>query len=79
MTETSTLPQALLLETRSISEFPIEEWLDDSELMNELMAEFNDIVIPAPSKAVEFVLAYSAAHEVHASNLLNGAPKVFLN
>lgn len=79
MTGTSTLPKSLIEETRSLCDVGAEEWLDDTALLDELIDEFNDFVIPAPTAIVERAMAYSASHQVRPSELLEDAHVLFLN
>ncbi|MCF8258854.1 MAG: hypothetical protein K9J06_14965 [Flavobacteriales bacterium] len=79
MTRTSTLPKSLLLDSRSLCDMGIEELLDDSALLDELLEEFSDIIIPAPVAIVERALAFSASFEVKPSTVLKDGSTVFLN
>lgn len=79
MIRTSTLPKSLLEETRSLCNVGAEEWLDDTDLLTELLEDFNQFVIPAPTAIVERALAYSASHQVRPSSLLEDNHVIFLN
>ncbi len=79
MALTFTLPKSLLEETRSLCSMEVEELLDDTELLELLLAEFQNFEVPAPEGAVDRAMAYSASHEVTASQVLKGNHVIFLN
>ncbi len=79
MALTFTLPKSLLDETRSLCSMEVEELLDDTELLNQLLAEFQDLEVPAPEGAIDRAMAYSASHKVAASTVLKGNHVIFLN
>jgi len=79
MIGTSTLPKSLIEETRSLCDVGAEEWLDDTALLDQLIDEFNDFVIPAPAAIVERAMVYSASHQVRPSNLMEDGQVIFLN
>jgi len=79
MAKTITLPQALLFQTRSLTDVGAEELLDDDQLALLISEELDVVRYSPPAELMERVYTYSASHRTHRSELLQQAIPVFLN
>lgn len=79
MTRTITLPQSLTSETRALSEWGVEDFLDDSSVLADLAEQLDNAHCAAPPAVIERVLAYSASYEVKPSAIVQEGVTFFLN